>query len=75
MLFRSYRYYQLACDDDPKVSKPALDSLAKTNVVNLTAERTEVNINMKSTVELDSYLTEALSKYVGKTIDGESVRV
>ena len=73
--FVMYRYYQLACDDDPKVSKPALDSLAKTNVVNLTAERTEVNINMKSTVELDSYLTEALSKYVGKTIDGESVRV
>lgn len=73
--FVMYRYYQLAADPDPKISKPALDSLAKTNIVNLTAERTEVNINMKSTVELDNYLMEALNKYAGKTIEGEAVRV
>jgi len=73
--FIMFRYYQLAADPDPKVSKPALDSLAKTNVVGLTSERTEVNINMKSTVELDNYLLEALSKYTGKAIEGEAVRV
>ena len=76
--FVLYKYYQLANDPDPKIAKGALDSLAKTNVVNLSAERTEVNINMKSTVELESELASLMSRLVWdktKVIQGEAERV
>lgn len=73
--FILFKYHQLANDPDPKVAKPALDSLAKTNVVGLTNERVEVNINSKSTEELEKTLREALEKYMGKTIEGTAVRV
>lgn len=56
------RYFELASDIDPKISKPALDALAKTNVVGLMEERVEVNINTRSTVELETELLTKIDK-------------
>ena len=66
MLFRS----------DPKISKPALDSLAKSSIVGLSAEKTEININALPTAELEKELLSALKRYTGeKVIEGTAERV
>lgn len=48
------QYYLQSLDTDPKVSKPALDSLAKTSIVGLHEERKEVSLEIKTNVELQS---------------------
>lgn len=48
------QYYMQSLDPDPKISKPALDSLAKTSIVGLHEERKEISLEIKSNVELQS---------------------
>lgn len=73
--FCMYKYFELANDPDPKISKPALDSLAKTSVVGLHEERQEININTKSTIELQSealtLLRSIAKRGEEKVIEGE----
>jgi hypothetical protein len=60
------KYWEQAIDIDPKVSKPALDSLAKTSVVALHSDMQEVNINIKSTVELEAELLNTVQNLLQK---------
>ena len=60
------QYYTLSLDPDPKISKPALDSLAKSNLVGLHTEVQEININTKSTIELESTLAQKLQQILNK---------
>jgi hypothetical protein len=73
--FCMYKYFELANDADPKISKPALDSLAKTSIVGLHEERQEININTKSTIELQSealmLLRSIAKRGEEKVIEGE----
>lgn len=55
-----------ANDLDPKISKPALDTLAKTSVVGLMVERQEINITHKTSDELEATLRSAMRKYLQK---------
>jgi len=48
------KYFEQANDIDPKVSKPALDALAKTSLVGLHEERKEINLEIKSSIELQA---------------------
>ena len=62
-------------EEDPKIVKSALDSLAKTSIVGLAMEKTEININTLPTSELEKELLDALNKYNNtKVITGEAVR-
>lgn len=69
------KYYEQANDIDPKISKPALDALARTNVVGLNQEVQEVSISVRSTVEIESELLQVvnnlLNKKEEKVIDAE----
>jgi hypothetical protein len=65
------QYFQLTLDPDPKISKPALDALAKTNLVGLHTEVQEININTKSTIELEATLTQKLQQILNKKKDKE----
>ena len=56
------KYFEQANDIDPKISKPALDALAKTNVVGLHTEVQEININTRTTLELESELAQKISQ-------------
>lgn len=58
------KLFQQANDPDTKVAKAALDSLAKTSVVGLMVERTEVNITHRTSEELNHLLKSAMDKYV-----------
>lgn len=67
------KYFEQALDIDPKISKPALDALARTNIVGLHKEVQEISITTKSVVELEGELMErinALLKREEKTIEG-----
>lgn len=70
-----YKYFELSLDPDPKISKPALDALAKTSIVGLAVERQEISISNVTNEELDKRLKEALGKYAGNLIEGDAVRV
>lgn len=70
-----YKYFELSLDPDPKISKPALDALAKTSIVGLAVERQEISISNVTNEELDKRLKEALGKYAGNLIEGNAVRV
>ena len=70
-----YKYFELSLDPDPKISKPALDALAKTSIVGLAVERQEIAISNVTNEELDKRLKEALNKYAGNLIEGSAVRV
>ena len=48
------QYYLQSLDPDPKISKAALDSLAKTSIVGLHEERKEITLELKSTIDLQS---------------------
>lgn len=69
-----YKYFELSLDPDPKISKPALDALAKTSIVGLTVERQEISISNVTNEELDKRLKDALGKY-SNLIEGSAVRV
>lgn len=56
------KYFEQANDIDPKISKPALDALAKTNVVGLHQEVQEININTKTTIELEGELMQKINQ-------------
>ena len=55
------KWYQQANDPDPKVSKSALDSIAKSCAANLMVERKEINITNRSDDELNKELKELFS--------------
>ena len=62
---------------DPKIAKPALDTLAKTSVVGLMVERQEISITHKTSEELEATLRNAMRRYLGKNekvIEGEAIR-
>lgn len=66
-----------ANDMDPKIAKPALDTLAKTSVVGLMVERQEISITHKTSEELEATLRNAMRRYLGKNekvIEGEAIR-
>ena len=60
------KYFEQANDIDPKISKPALDALARTNVVGLNQEVQEVSISVRSTVEIESELLQVVSTLLNK---------
>lgn len=71
-----YKYFELSLDPDPKISKPALDSLAKSSVVGLATEKTEININSLPTAELEKELLSAIKRFSGeKVIEGKAERI
>ena len=69
------QYYMQSMDPDPKVSKAALDSLAKTSIVGLHEERKEITLELKSTVDLQSEALTLLRSLAQrgneKVIEGE----
>lgn len=70
------KLFEQANDLDPKISKPALDTLAKTSAVGLMDQKVDVSITHKSSEELESALKKALERYTGmKTIEGVAERV
>lgn len=72
------QYYLQSLDPDPKISKAALDSLAKTSIVGLHEERREVSLEIKTNVELQSealtLLRSIANRGAAKVIEGEAVR-
>lgn len=60
------QYFMMTKDPDPKVSKPALDALAKTNIVGLHTDVQEININTHSTIELEATLAQKLQQILSK---------
>lgn len=52
----------------PNEQLKALELLGKVSEIGLFAERVEININNKSTEELESELVETLSKYMGQAV-------
>ena len=53
-----HQYWLQSQDPDPKISKPALDALARSSIVGLHEERKEISLEIKTNVELQ---TEALT--------------
>ena len=72
------KWYQQAQDPDPKVSKPALDSIAKSVAANLMVEKREISISTRSdedlNKELKSLFTTLRAKAGEKVIEGEATR-
>lgn len=66
------QYFLQSRDPDPKVSKPALDAIAKTNIVGLHNDVQEININTKSTIELEATLAQKLQQILSKKVNNES---
>ena len=70
---------QQANDPDYKVSKPALDTLAKTSVVGLMDQKVDVSITHQSSEELTHALQAAIKNFrqlkEEKVITGEAKRV
>jgi hypothetical protein len=58
------KLFQQANDPDTKTAKAALDTLAKTSVVGLMIEKTEVSITHRTSEELNHLLKSAMDKYV-----------
>jgi hypothetical protein len=69
------QWYRQSQDPDPKVSKSALDSLAKSSVVNLMVEKKEISITTKSDDELNQELKALFASLKAKTIEGKAERV
>ena len=72
------KWYQQAQDPDPKVAKPALDSIAKSVAANLMVEKREISISTRSdedlNKELKSLFTTLRAKANEKVIEGEATR-
>ena len=70
-----YKFFELAENEDPKISLKALENLAKVSDIGLFTEKLEVSINQKTTVELESELGKLLKSLIGKApnkaIEGE----
>ena len=67
-----YKYFELSLDPDPKISKPALDALAKTSIVGLAVDRQEIAISNVTDEELNKRLNEALGRYASTVIEGQA---
>lgn len=67
------KYFEQANDFDPKISKPALDALAKTSTVGLHNDVQEININSRATIDIEAELLQTIQKLVSKpkAIEGE----
>lgn len=72
------KWYQQANDPDPKVSKAALDSIAKSCAANMMVERKEINVTNVTDEDLKKDLRnmfqQLLSKAQERVIEGEAVR-
>ena len=68
------QYYLQSLDPDPKISKPALDALAKTSIVGLHEERKEISLEIKTNVELQAealtLLRSIANRQAEKVING-----
>lgn len=60
------KYWEQANDIDPKISKPALDALAKTNMVGLHTDVQEININTRATLDIEAELLQTVQKIISK---------
>ncbi len=73
------KWYTMANDPDPKVAKPALDSIAKSSAANLMVEKKEISITNRSDEELNHELKELFkslrAKTTEKVIEGVAERV
>lgn len=56
------KWYTLANDPDPKISKSALDSIAKSSAANLMVDKKEISITTKPTGELEAELAALVAK-------------
>ena len=71
------KLFEQANDLDPKVSKAALDTLARTSAVGLMEQKIDVNVVHKSSEELQDELRRAMDRYLSrneKVISGEATR-
>ncbi len=72
------KWYQMATNADPKVAKPALDSIAKSSAANLMVEKREISITSRSDEELNKELRDLFKALKDKTnervIEGEAIR-
>ena len=72
------KWYQQANDPDPKISKAALDSIAKSSAANLMVEKKEISITNRSDEDLNKELKELFkslrAKANEKVIPGEFTR-
>lgn len=62
-----FKFFELAEHPDEKTSMRALENLARTSEVGLFSDKVEVNINNKSTDELEKDLTRLVSSILNKT--------
>lgn len=74
-----FKLFEHAENDDPKISLKALEYLAKSSEVGLFSDKIEVNINQKTTIELESELTSLIKNISNRTdlrtIDAEFTQV
>lgn len=61
-----FKFFELAESEDDKTSMRALENLARTSDIGLFSERVEVNINQKSTEDLEKDLTQLVSSILGR---------
>lgn len=61
-----YKFFELAESPDEKTSMRALENLAKTTDIGLFADRVEININQKSTQEIESDLHKLVAGILGR---------
>ena len=62
-----YKFFELAENEDVKTSMRALENLAKTSEIGLFSEKVEVNINQKSTSDLEKDLATLVAGILGKS--------
>ena len=62
-----YKFFELAENEDVKTSMRALENLAKTSDIGLFSEKVEVNINQKSTSDLEKDLATLVAGILGKS--------
>ena len=67
-----------ATNEDPKIAKPALDSIAKSCAANLMVEKKEISVTNVTDEELKKDLRNMFQQLLSKTqervIEGEAVR-
>lgn len=61
-----FKFFELAEHPDEKTSMRALENLARTSEVGLFSDKVEVNINSKSTEELEKDLSRLVSSILNK---------
>ena len=61
-----FKLFEHAENDDPKVSLKALEYLAKSSEVGLFSDKIEVNINQKTSIELETELSSLLKSIANR---------